>query len=1596
MTLAERTRDDSLIRKVQKQLGETSPAAQLVQMLWGEGPEGPDAPPPARLADHARAVLDFIAEKPVRTHKLRVRVMQEPDGPAEGSVLEILNDDMPFLVDSVLGELQARGLEVRRLLHPIFKTRRNGAGRLEAVVGPGDRNWNDGHQESYIAIHLGALPEAVQRDLAAAISTILGEVRAAVSDWVPMRAQVRAAIAEVERAPDRVPESEKREAVALLRWLEAGSFTFLGVRSYRLDGTPETGRVVAVEGSGLGVLRDPQVRVLRRGAELVDLTPEVRSFYFGPAPLIITKANVVARVHRRVHMDYVGVKTWRCDGTVGGEIRFVGLFTSQAYTGSPRDIPILRHKVDSVLRKAGHPVSSHAGKALLNVLETFPRDELFQIDAEELEAWSEGILDLQTRPRVRVFARVDRFDRFVSLLVYVPRDRYTSGARERISALLAEAYKGRVVAFYPYFTDGPLVRVHFILARYEGTTPGVATADLERRIADIVRTWDDRLGEAIGALGPRGETLREKYRDAFSAGYAGTFSAARALQDIERIERLGPEMPVAIDFYREDGAPAGRCRAAVYRLGGPISLSRRVPVLENLGFVAVDERSYELVPRFADGPRPVTLHDMVIETADGAPVDLAAIEQRLEAAFLAVFRGGADNDNFNRLVVSAGADWRSVAVLRACAAYLRQLGSPFGPRYIADTLHRHAGVARDLLELFHLRFDPDRGLDAAARKAAAEPIRRRIEGALASVPSLDEDRILRQLLNLISAMVRTSFFQEHPQTISFKLDSKAVEAAPQPRPYREVWVYSPRVEGIHLRFAPIARGGIRWSDRAQDFRTEVLGLVRAQLVKNAVIVPSGAKGGFLPKQLPRSGSREEMQREGEAAYRTFISALLDITDNIVDGVLVPPQRVVRWDRDDPYLVVAADKGTATFSDLANAISREHAFWLGDAFASGGSAGYDHKRMGITARGAWECVKRHFREMDIDIGRQPVRVVGVGDMSGDVFGNAMLLSEQLRLVAAFDHRDIFIDPEPDAASSFAERRRLFELPRSSWQDYDRTRISKGGGVFPRTAKAIPVSGEMKALLRLDAASVTPAELIRAVLRAKTDLLWFGGIGTFVRASGERDEDAGDRANDPLRVAAPELRARVVGEGANLGLTQRARIEFAQRGGRINTDFIDNSAGVNTSDQEVNIKIAVEPAARAGGLDAEARLELLADMTEDVAAASLRNNYQQSLALSLAERRSARDLPDYAALMRALEARGLLDRGLEALPSEMEMQERARSGRGLTRPELAVLLSYAKIALQQDLLHSGVPDEPQLESWLAAYFPPLLRERFRAGIDGHSLRREIIALGLTNAVVNRGGPVMAVRLAAETQRPAPEVAQAFMAAREVFDLPGLWQRIDALDGRVGGEAQLDLYQATRDLLDAQTRWFLSRGAAKADLAATIGRHQAGLAALAEALERVLPPRRRSRLAREAARLAKGGVPADLAADAARLEVLAQATAITEIAQATGKPVEETARLFFEIGERLDIDDLAREGAAIATNDPYDRRAIAKVLDRLAEVQAAFTREAIAAGDWKAWASSQGDRIARVRQTLDEAAGAGALTVSRLMVAAGALDDLAAGAR
>ncbi len=1573
------------------------------------------------LAAEVAAAFAWLTEKPAGTHKVQLRAskLTLPGAPGELAVLEILNDDMPFLLDSVLAEIQARGHRAHFALHPIFKTRRRPGGQLEAVTAPGDRSWDDGRQESYIAVHI-EMPDEAAKDaegaaLVAAVSESLDQVRLAVRDWKPMMAQLERSIRDLEAAAPAVQGGQLSESIAFLQWLSNGNFTFLGSRDLALSGNGQSGELEPVSGSGLGLLRDANVQVLRRGRDLVSMTPEVRRFFFNPNPLIITKANVISRVHRHVHMDYVGVKHYGANGKPVGELRLIGLFTSSVYTQPARQIPLLRHKVDRVVEASGFPPESHAGKALINVLETFPRDELFQIGMGDLKRWTAGILDLEIRPRVRVFRRIDRFDRFVSILVYVPRDRFSTTVRERIGTYLAERFAGVVTAFYPTFTEAPLVRVHFIIARHEGVTPDITEAELELGVAAIVRTWDDQLSEVLrssaGLVAPNSvatsaaRTRLQRYVHAFSAGYAETFPVERALEDIQRIERLGPDRSVAIDFYRNAGDPPSRVHAAIYRYDTPMRLSDRVPVLENLGLSVIDERTYTIRPQLATGPRDVVLHDMALETADGVPFDIGAasmLDVRLEDCFLAAASGEAENDGFNRLVIASGVTWREAAVLRAYAGFLRQLGSAFGLRYVADTVVRHAGITRDLIEFFMLRFDCDQDLATSVREDKSAPVLARIEGALAKVDTLDEDRILRQLLKLIRATVRTNFFQvaangQHPETIAFKFNGRELDMAPQPRSYREIWVSSPRIDAVHLRFAPIARGGIRWSDRALDFRTEVLGLAKAQQVKNAVIVPAGAKGGFIPKLLPRAGTRDAIAAEGIGAYTVFISAMLDITDNIVDGAVVPPARVVRYDGDDPYLVVAADKGTATFSDTANELAKAHGYWLADAFASGGSAGYDHKKLAITSRGAWECVKRHFREMDRDIQKEPFRVVGVGDMSGDVFGNGMLRSEAIRLIAAFDHRDIFLDPDPNAPASFAERTRLFALPRSSWADYDRTLISRGGGVFSRNAKSVPLSGEVRAMLGLDAESLAPQDLIHAILLAECDLLFFGGIGTYVRASTETEQDVGDRANDGVRVAASELHAKVIGEGANLGMTQRARVEASGRGIRLNTDFIDNSAGVNTSDQEVNIKIALAPVIAAGGLTIERRNELLKEMAGDVAAAVLRNNYQQSLGLSLAARRAPGELAANARLIRSLEARGLLDRRLEALPPEREIAERQRGGKGFVRPELAILSSYAKIALLHDLLASTVPDDPGMQALLIDYFPQALQKAFPAALAEHRLRREIIATTLTNGLVNRLGAATPLQLASESAQPIAQVAYAFMAARGVFDLADLWRRIDGLDGHVKGELQLELYERVRALLVRATAFFLRSGVAARDLQATVVRHRAGLAEIRDAIGAVGPAASRARQAALQSRLIAEAVPADIADDVALLPLLTDAPVMIETALATQQPLLSAAQVFLDVGDRFRLDDIVERAQAIRTADDYDRLAIASATTALLEAQRAIAVSALALGDGggaaiEPWLEQRLMASDRVIADLAEISGAGELTVSRMTVAASRLSDLA----
>jgi glutamate dehydrogenase len=1559
---------------------------------------------PQALADLAAGAFDHLkATRKPGSPDLRLTDAEiERQGRSRDlTVLEVVNDNMPFLLDSTLAEIVDQGYEPVLVAHPILAVERNASGALTRLLGEATASLQNGAtRESFIHIHLDRIDDTAARErLIEGLRRVYADVAVSVHDWPDMRTRVADIIASYRADPPPLPADEVAEAIAFLEWIAKDNFTFLGLREYRLP----KGDTAAdpVQGTGLGLMRDPNVRVLRRGKELMVMTPEIRAFLGRPKALIITKANVKSRVHRRAYLDYVGVKLFDRDGRLEGELRIVGLFTADAYTNTTGEVPYLRHKVAKVVARAGFDPSSYAGRSLLNVLENYPRDELFQIDEETLYRFAIDIMNLSERPRIRALARLDEFDRFVSVLVFVPKDRYDSAIRRRIGDFLAGVYGGRASAAYPAYPDGPLSRTHFIIGRDEGETPRIDQETLESGIAAIVRTWGDALRDALVETvgGPRARSLAARYANAFSAAYREAFGAEQAIADIGVLEQLSEGRPRAVELYRREGDDETRVNLKVFSRGGALPLSERVPLLENLGFRVVNERTYRVFGEGSSLGDRVWLHDMTLERAAGGAIAIDRIRGGIEAALLALFRGLAESDAFNRLVIEAGLGWRDVAMVRSLGRYLRQTRVPYAQDYLAETLARHGAIAAHIVELFYARFDPRADRGRATKEAS---IRAAIEERLTAVTSLDDDRILRRFINLVEAAIRTNFFQIDPnglprQTIAFKFECAKVEGLPLPRPLYEIFVYSPRVEGVHLRFGKVARGGLRWSDRPQDFRTEVLGLVKAQQVKNAVIVPVGAKGGFVPKQLPPASDRQAWLAEGTESYRIFVRTLLQLTDNIVGDNVVPPVDTVRHDGDDPYLVVAADKGTATFSDIANALSAEAGHWLGDAFASGGSQGYDHKKMGITARGAWEAVKRHFREMDIDIQSEPITVAGVGDMSGDVFGNGMLLSRTLKLVAAFDHRDIFLDPTPDPERSYQERERLFGLPRSSWQDYDKSLISAGGGIYPRSAKAIPLSPEIRAALGIERAEASPAEVINAILRAKVDLLWFGGIGTYIRATTETDEQVGDRANDAVRITGAEVRASVIGEGANLGVTQRGRIEAARAGVRLNTDAIDNSAGVNTSDVEVNIKIALTPPERDGRLTADARNQLLADMTDEVARLVLRNNYLQTLSLSLAERRGLADLGFARRLMQSLEQAGRLDRGVEYLPDDATLTERARRGEALTRPEQAVLLAYAKLALHDELLASRVPDDPYLGRELERYFPVEIRDRFPDAIASHRLRREIIATQLANAIINRGGPTIVTRLVDQTGADAPTIAAAYAATRDAFGLTDLNAGIDALDGRVPGALQLRLYSELQDLLMSRIVWFIRNvDFATGSLDAVVRTYSTGIAEIERSLNDTLSAEARAAWERRAAAFVEQGVPADLATRIAALPDLVATPDIVLVAERTKRPVLEIARTHFAIEAMFQLGALTGAAREIGVSEYFDRLALDRAVDSVASAHRNLTAEAASSGlsgseAVKAWSERRGTDLARIRNAVDAIAASG-LNLSKVTVAASLLGDLA----
>ena len=1456
------------------------------------------------------------------------------------TTIDIINDDMPFLIDSIVPELRELGHEINLIAHPVLSVDRNKQGKLNAppvLFKTGDKT--QGARESVMHIHINAITPAEQRALKSNLTKLLTDVRGVVKDWPKMMGNLQKTITIYKESPPPIPVNELAEAIQFLSWLMENNFTFLGVREYRYDDKADR-FIQPIKNSGMGILRDPNMHILKRGEELVEITPEIREFMTSPDPLIISKANVKSQIHRRIHMDYIGIKLYDDNGKVSGEIRLVGLFTSTAYACSINEIPYVRHKAHRVMLAAGFDKKSHLGKALWNVLESYPRDELFQISYDLLEDFSLSILALDGRTKVRVLPRWDKFDRYVSVIVFVPRDHYNTDVRIRIGDYLAEVFDGAVSVYYPGFPEGLLARVHFIIRRNKGKRPVLAQADLELAVSAIAETWEDGLQEAL--LGTDISENPSVYTSAFSAAYREAYPPINALHDIVAVERLSAPELIEAEFYHNANMKKPCVGLKLFHLEAPIELSTRVPMLEFMGFRVISERTYKIEP--ADNPT-CYLHDMTLETSTGEALDLAECKERLEDALLAIWQNKTGNDGYNALVVNAGLNWRDIAVLRTISRYLQQIGVTYNQDYMWKALNNNALIATDIAALFHARFDPG----TKGRDKAQNTIIRRIDTALEDVSSLDEDQIIRHFRNIIMGSLRTNFFKRDDEgnpipEVSLKLAPREIEGLPEPRPYREIFMTSPRVEGLHLRYGKVARGGLRWSDRPEDFRTEVLGLVKAQQVKNAVIVPVGSKGGFVPKKLTPTMSRDEYIAEGTSAYKIFIANLLELTDNLDGPKVIHPENVVRHEEDDPYLVVAADKGTATFSDTANGISQDYNFWLDDAFASGGSAGYDHKKMGITARGAWEAVKRHFREMDKDIQTEPFTAAGVGDMSGDVFGNGMLLSKATKLVAAFDHRDIFIDPDPDPAKTFKERKRLFNKSRSSWQDYNKKLISKGGGIFSRSSKSIDLTPEIQTLLGVSDSTMSPFELMRAIIKMEVELFWFGGIGTYIRGPQETNADAGDRANDPIRIEAAELRAKVMGEGANLGMTQRARIAYNKLGGRCNSDAIDNSAGVNSSDVEVNIKIALGAATRAGKLTIPQRNKLLEAMTDDVAELVLRNNYLQTLSISLTQLAGIADFDNQTRFMQHLEERGLLDRAVEDLPTDSQLDERRQTGDLLTRAEIGVILAYAKITLFDDLIDSKVPDDPYLESELFNYFPPQMQKKYAAEIEGHKLRREIIATLVCNAMINRGGATYLENVQGQTNAKTPDIARAYVVVREAFQMRSLNARLDALDTKIKGETQLKLYAVLKQLLTHQTIWVLKNIIFKKGIEPEVAALEKGIKALKPKLISLLSDYMKRHVEKREADYLADGVPTDIARDFALLPVLDLVPNIIKISTSTKRPLAEVAAVYFDLDGMFQINEIDALARNVETADYYDGLALSRGRAQLARAHSNMTQRVL----------------------------------------------------
>ncbi len=1554
------------------------------------------------------------------------------------TVIEMVNDDMPFLVDTVSMILAEQGHQIQIIIHPVVWVARDQEDKVTHLL---PRSSSSGKPDSLMHIQIERQLQGKRLTrLVEQIRDALDEVRLAVADWQPMRKRVLEIAERFVSDQPREAAEDLDEAEHFLRWLAEDNFTFLGLREYEIHHDGDERELRILPGSGKGILR--RERKKKQARKLKSLSDAARGTEYRPQPIIITKTNSRSRVHRSGYMDYIGVLRYNAEGKVIGEYRILGLFTSGAYNLRCVDTPLVRRKAERVMKMSVLRPVSHEGKALMHILETLPRDELMQSTVEDLHELSMGILDLQERPQTRLFIRRERYGRFYSCMVFIPRDRFNTENREKIQTILQRGLKGEHDDFAVQVSESTLARLHVVVRPHSGTQPDVDTDVLQKRIVEAVRSWHDELRAAL--IKRHGEhdgiKLSDKYGKSFPVSYSEEVSAWVASFDVDNIDCLREADDLRTSLYVPRIKRLEKLlRFKLFRFGAPLELSRVLPMLENLGVQVINERPY----RLARKPQ-LWIQDFDILPVPGVSIDVPTIQASFRETFERVLRGQAENDGFNRLVIAASLDWRQVAVLRAYCRYLLQTGMPFSQTYVEETLVRHPVISCLLVGLFESMFSIDSQMpgrfralgkaleklrnkhegkiesalgatvddiintesrlsaDTDGRRLGTGMIKTALDAGLQTVSSLDEDRIIRNYYETIVATLRTSFYHlneqgEYSEYISFKLASKRVPELPKPYPYREIWVHSPRVEGIHLRMGPVARGGLRWSDRKEDFRTEVLGLMKAQNVKNTMIVPVGAKGGFVVKRMPE-GDRDMVMQEVVSCYKNFINGLLDITDNIIDGELIKPDNVVCHDKDDTYLVVAADKGTATFSDTANEIAEQHQFWLGDAFASGGSNGYDHKGMGITAKGAWESVKRHFRELGIDTQSEPFSVVGIGDMGGDVFGNGMLLSEHIRLQAAFNHLHIFLDPDPDPAIGFKERKRLFELPRSSWEDYDKKLISKGGGIFSRTAKSIELSDQVRTWLGIEDQQLTPQELIHELLKAPCDLLWNGGIGTYVKASSESHTDVGDRVNNAVRVDATQLRCKVVGEGGNLGLTQLGRMEYAMHGGRVNTDFIDNSAGVDCSDHEVNIKILLDLACDEKGLDMPQRNQLLRDMTPEVEQLVLRSNYLQTQALSMMESFSVERLGAKVHLISSLENRGVLDRQLEYLPDNEMLRERAANGQGLTRPELSVLLSYSKISLYRQLLKSDVPEDKFLASELIQYFPQPLQKRYPDLMEKHPLKREIIATRVTNSMVNRMGASFVTRIREDTGADAGAIAKAYAVAREVFQAQAYWAGLESLDSVVAASSQISGFKEMWDVVRQATRWLLNRpGADHIDIQQQVKRFGPGVAELYDYMLEALPQESLTVYEQRKAAYLETGFDEAMAKRIALLQFMTVALDIVDEATQQNLPVRDVLQTHFALAEILNIDWLRRQVETLSTSGSWEAHARGHLRNDLITQHRDLTsqflryRQDHPGCTVNSWQQVHQDRIQRTLSILEDMRRLPGMDIAAMTVAVRSLEQL-----